>query len=355
MHIVLDANVLIADPWIKSQRLRVLFDYAAKTRSRLILLETVEQEVAAHVQRQLVAAADGIASALRQAERLGLAGAPTVDAPAMARDTLAAWGAAFRRAFNPLVADRVPTDPAILTEVVRRAAYRLPPVRPNGRETRDTILWLALVAFLKGRRFAEPCAFISQNTEDFAAADGLSLRPDIAPDLVGVRGAFTYYPSVDAFLKEHAEPIRHVTQTWVLERIDLGRVRAAIEERLTRTASPERLVRVVDQDYRDWYEPFSIDEVTEASVTLEDVYVYEFEPELIEVFLDFVAEVEVDAECQLMSGRGLMRPSDDDREGPGDPRLYRSLTCAGELRVSFAAQIRGETLHLGDIEDIERM
>ena len=355
MHIVLDANVLIADPWLKSQRLRVLLDYAAKTRSRLILLETVEREVAAHVQRQFVAAADAIASSLRQAERVGLAGVPAVDAPAMVRDTLAAWEAAFRRALNRSVADRVPTEPAIMPELVRRAAYRLPPVRPNGRETRDTILWLALVAFLKGRRSHEWCAFISQNTEDFAAADGVSLRSDLVPDLVGVPGTFTYYPSVDAFLKEHAEPIRHVTHEWVLERLDLARIRAAIDERLIRTVSPERFVRVVNQDYHDWYEPVSIDVATKASVTLDDVYVYEFEPEFIEVFLDFAAEVEVDAECHLVSGRGLMRAPDDDRDGFGDPRLYRSLTCAGELRVSFAAQIRGEVLHLGDIEDLERL
>lgn len=181
MLVAVDANVLLADPWLRSQRTGALFRYIEQAQSRLLLLEAVEQEVIAHMRRALAEAAGGVETAVRQAVRAGLRGLPTVDVPELGRQSYAAWEVEFWRVLHTGVVTRVPVDPGILPELVRGAAHRVPPVRANGRETRDAILWLALVRHLRTQEPPAPCAWISANTDDFAATDRRSLRPDLRP------------------------------------------------------------------------------------------------------------------------------------------------------------------------------
>jgi hypothetical protein len=350
MDVVLDSNILIADPWVRSNRLRSLLEYLAKTRANLLLLDPVEQEVRANAQRMLAEGVKGVESAIRNAERLGVCGVPAFRASESLAASTVAWETAFKLAMRSSVVTRVALEPGILSEVVRRAASRLPPVRANGRETRDAIIWLGLIQYLRDRKWPNPTAFISGNTEDFAGPDGTCLRPDLLSDLEGVRASFEYFPSIEAFLQRYAEPISHITDEWIKARLEMKVVTGLVVDRLTRTLSPERFFHVSDSDDRDYYEPQYVDQVFDPTIELSDIYVWEVESDAIDVFLDFFVEVEADIECRLTRAPTFRRGVDED-----EFRWQRTLSCVGELKVSVAAKIRGDILTLGEIEDIEAL
>ena len=51
MYVIPDSSVLIADRWLRGQRTRVLLNFVGRTRSRIVLLPSVESEVSAHMRR----------------------------------------------------------------------------------------------------------------------------------------------------------------------------------------------------------------------------------------------------------------------------------------------------------------
>lgn len=350
MLVAVDANVLIADPWLRSQRTGALFRYVEQTRSRLLLLEAVEQEVAAHMRRALADAAGGVESAVRQATRAGVHGLPAVNAAELGRRSYEAWEAEFRRAPHPGVATRVPLDPTILPEVVRRAAHRVATVRANGRETRDAILWLALVRHLRSRRPPTACVWISANTDDFAAADRRSLRPDLQPDLEGLPARFDYFPSVDAFLQTHAQPITHITVEWVQERLNAAEAHALIADAVRRVGQLGRHLRVVNEAWYGEFEPITAEEITEVAATLDDVHVWDVADDLADVFLNFDVQVSANAQCRATAPDTW--PQQRSRGFYGERRFYETLPCHAAYRVSVAAEIQGGALRLSGVEHV---
>lgn len=346
MDVILDSNIYIADPWLRSLRTRSLIEYLAKTRGILVLPEVVEHEVRAHVRRTFTNVASMLEASARNAERAGLSPLPVIKGDEIADQSFQKWEQTVHEALPRTVLKAVPLPSGILPEVVRRAAYRLPPVRANGKETRDTMLWLSITDYLKSRNSSAPVAFISLNTEDFASSDGLSLRPELALDLADWKGAFEYFPSVEGFLRSYAEPIGHINEAWVRERVDMNEVSALITHRLEHSISPDRWFRISSSEYRDDYEPREVVCVFEPDISLYNLYVWEVESDVVQVLLDFGVNVEADCECRLTRGGSRWR------EDPEDWSLNRTLTCGAELMVSVAATIRSDTLTLDDIEEI---
>jgi hypothetical protein len=354
MYVVPDSNILIADPWLRSQRSRVLFNYLARTRSRLVLLPSVESEVIAHFRRLFAEQAGSVEAALRQAARHELEGLPPFGAEEIADRTFAKWRQRLSETLASVTVDRPALNTAILAEALRRATDRIPPCDQSGKELRDTIVWLSLLDHCRTMPAAAEIAFLSLNTKDFASPDGVALRPELADDVLQLGRPLSFYPSLDAFNKAHADRVGYLTIDWVRESLGGRKTIEVLVENHLRAVDSDVYLRIGSREYEDYYEPRETVDVHTIGVVLLDVFVWMTLKNDLELGIEFEADVEADVECTLVRPP----PGYGYREYDGDldeefPRT-KTITCYGELRGVVAARIvDDEAIDVIDLEELE--
>jgi hypothetical protein len=348
MHVAVDANILIADPWLRSQRIRVLLDYLTKTESQLWLLAVVEMEVAAHVRRQVTASANAIAAALSSARRHEVAPLPEFSANDTVEATLERW----RNRLDEVTSDvvyRVDLDSSALPEALRRACERIAPCGEDRSELRDAIIWLNLLRHAETLDSTQRLAFISANTKDFAAEDRHSLRPELVADLAVAKIGLIYFSSLDDFIREYADPFLKITKEWLAEHLDLHEVEELIKNELDSFGSS---FRPSSAEYREYYEPIGYPFIHNVYVTIEGYYVWEFEQGQTEIQVSCYALVEADITCERVArpfSRGWEAIDIEDDYTP-----IRTLTCFTELMVSVIAQVDAGEITSICVEEIAR-
>jgi hypothetical protein len=355
MYVVLDSSAFIADPWLRGQRARVLLNYLARTRSHLVLLPSVESELSAHLRRLFAQEAASVDGALRQAARHELIGLPDFAATEVAERSYANWCRAFSGSIAAAHIDRPPLSVGILPEALRRATERIPPCDASGKELRDTIIWLSLLDFCQGLPATAEVAFVSLNTKDFASADGLTLRPELADDVAQLGRPFAFFPSLDAFNKAHADRVAYLTIDWVLEHLGGTRAIEELVDSHLRVVEPDAYLRISSSEYEEYYRPSETADVLSVNVVLNDEFVWKTSPNQLELGLEFAADVEADVECTLVRrpSRYWHRTYDDDFDE--DFPHSKTLTCYGELAGVVAARIvDDEVMDVVDLEELER-
>ena len=292
MDVILDTNVYIADPYLKGGKFAALFDYLEKTRSRLILPSAVRVEVAEVLRRQMNEARLEAESATRKLARLGVS-LPPIDLNLEIDKAMAAWTRDFELA-TYRYRKALDIKPDITDEAVRRATARVAPCG-KGNEIRDALIWLAFVDHLKTQQTAMDAAFITFHTKDFADGIPPALHPELQRDLdnAGVRGRF--YSSLDAFLKDHAAPIEHITAQWVRERTNYPEITARMQAELESMD-----VSFFDPPDDIGYLPTGRFEISNTAVEITDVYVWEYETGEMRLFVTFSATVDAIIECEDM-------------------------------------------------------
>lgn len=355
MYVIPDSSILIADPWLRGQRARVLFNYLARTRSHLVLLPSVESEVSAHVRRLLTQQATAVENALRQASRHELDGLPHFVAADVAERSFAKWRCTFAESLSAVHVERPPLNGTILPEALRRATERIPPCDQSGKELRDTIIWLSLLDYCRTLSTSAEVAFLSLNTKDFASVDGAGLRPELANDVLQLARALSFFPSLDSFNKVHADRVAYLNVEWVRENLGGTRIIEELVGNYLRTVEPDAYLRISSSEYDDYYQPRETADVHSIEVVLNDVYVWKAFPNDLELGIEFAVDVEADVECTLVArpSRYWHRTYDDDfdEEFP----YSKTLTCYGELSGVAAARIvDDEILDIIDLEELER-
>jgi hypothetical protein len=343
VDVILDANVFISDLWLHSQRMRFFLDYLAKTGSHVWILEPVWGEVSAYARRHFREPLSTIESALALGKRRSILGLPEIASDAILDQTFRAWEEQIERAVEGR-AVRLPLIDHVLAEAFRRATERIPPCSVEGGQMRDAVIWLTALEHLRDRSPLAEVAFISNNTRDFAAADKVSLRDELQADLAGRGVKLAYYPSLENFLKLHAEPIRHVTLEWIQRRIDKSRLTELVEEYLR--VRVDRFFRPAPRYLgRDRYEPFSDAEpfIFPFEVQIDSFFVWRFAEDSIEVGLMCSAAVEADIECRRSHPVYVFDP---DRDYETD-----ILTCVAEVGLHFAADVEGDALLIRALDD----
>jgi predicted DNA-binding protein len=311
----------------------ILLDYAQRTESRIVLSGLVQEELLAHKIRQL----EGQWDAYVRSAGLVRTFVPSTPVPPEKPD--------FEKIGNEQVAtlrkklrspDILPVTEAQMREAVRRAVRRVPPCTERGEEIRDAILW-AQVAEIVRKDKTGPVAFISANTRQFAAKDG-SLLPVLAEEVRPSR--LVYYPSLDAFAKQHATAIEFITREWLEARIPDDQVFQKAESRLERIArraagSRAGYVSEIIEEY--WIE-------------LDDFYVYEMEDGTLRVQAYWTATLEV--------------PGDDVDYGYGFNPVtgkhefhhmfeYESESKEVEVVITVEAIVRDRNMESWDVIDAE--
>jgi hypothetical protein len=353
MDVALDSNILIADLWQNSQSFRFLMDYIEKTNSSILIPSVVDAEVKAHFKRKLEDFVRDIDTAMRHAERAGVKKIPDLDTTTIVNATQESWDVVYEKIFKKAHARVIQLDKSIVEKAVERAAYRQPPYKENGDGMRDAIIWLQVLDYCKERKINEPVAFISLNTHDFASQDKVTLRTELKKDVEDCGIKLFYYASLESFLKEQATPISHITAEWLAERIDLAEITTKIKEHYTmgwQSRWQYGKFKIYKAEYRDYYQiDDQITDINVYDVQLEGFIVWQFDDDHIELSLEFYAHLEGVAEAELMS----FPPSQDyyDRE---ELWTRRELDCYADLLYHFAAEVKGERVEIGDIEDVNQ-
>ena len=157
--------------------------------------------------------------------------------------------------------ERPALDELILPEVVRRSTERVPPCDHAGKEVRDTIIWLSLLSYCRSLPADAEVAFLTLNTKDFASADGTDLRIELAHDVAQLTQAVTFFPSLDAFNKVHAERVAYLTVEWIREKLGGTLGIAELVDAYVRAVDADAFFRIGSSEYEDYYQPGEVADV----------------------------------------------------------------------------------------------
>ena len=360
MDIALDTNILIKDLWLRSQTMRLLFDYIERTDSRFLISEVVIQEADAYFKRQVSQDLLAIDSAIHNAKRHLLIGIPEIDYQQIHETTYTNWQKRFDTLSQKGTGEVYQADSGLLAEAVKRSVQRIPPCKESGEGMRDAVIWLSFLAYCKERLksyHGYHVAFISENTRDFANSSRNEFLPQLQNDVEKINVTIDYYSSLESFIDVHVKPISHVTMEWVKQRVDLQQVSTIIEHNLTKDRySSERApdyFTISDDQEKQLYTPTGTPNVYQIDPTLEGIKLFEFDDAHIEASLEFYVYAEADIDCQFADqiNRYSYFESAIDETGHVNKR---SLVCITDLRVFISAIIKGDKIEILEIEDISR-
>jgi len=351
MYVIVDTNILVADPWLRGQKFRVLAEFLEKTNGKLVVLETVELELKSVFRRQLRTYAGSLYKAQSDARSIGIVSAQDlIDVDHAVELTFGQWDKHPSAMFRQYRIRREPLDSSILRDVISRTADRIAPAAENGKESRDVIIWLSLlrlVASLPGKEIA----FISNNTKDFADSSGKDFREPLRRDLAAHGASVRYYPRLEDFNQEHASPIAHITVDWVKARLPTGDVAALVTEYLKVHAEPRyfRLTRGAD---RDAYQAVAVNAQYVPEIQLDSVNVWTDSSGRHELALGFSVLQLAELECELVHPP-LVATSDEERDYLRE-KWPGSRDLEGELdgTVFISAFAEGDAFSIGGVENL---
>lgn len=336
MDVVVDTNVLVTDPWFEGQKMRALFNFLERTRSRMLVHDLVEQELRAVVARGWAEAAKGVVKAERQAKRVRLH-VPPANLDSARAATEQAWEEAYQRTERFRTAIKL--NNGLLPEVLRRATQRIPPCARKGEEFRDAVLWLGMIDYF-GDGATDRVAFISGNTKDFCGPSETELAPELLSDANAISLSVQFYSSLDDFLRDQAEPIAYLTADWVRGRISLEEIQDKIEAHLGDARADEF---DLEPAYEPW-KPRGAPRIRQVVVEFNDLYIWRYSETDVFLFLGFRAHVAATIFCEL-DPRGL--PWHFIRED--------DIGAHADFQIEISAAVRGDEIELIDVESAERV
>ena len=296
MLICLDTNIFFQDKWLRGHRFRRLLEYMNRSKSKLTILEPVEIELRALMLKHFVTVVAELNTAKQKAWEAGI----SVLAPVGDGLTDAVFEHWHRQWWTQLSyhgAVRQPL-PDVTREMVRRAAERVPPASPSGRETRDVVVWLCFLELLRAYPTEDAC-FITLNTSDFALPDKKSLREELRYDVSDHVGAVMYYASLDSFLQDHAQRIAHLTADWVSARVRESEVKDLILPLLPQHLDPVDFAIDDEAAFADAYSLVNLTATLDLLILWNDVSAWPAGGDTIDIMIHVTLHVRSAGECVL--------------------------------------------------------
>ncbi|WP_310414274.1 PIN domain-containing protein [Chamaesiphon sp. OTE_8_metabat_110] len=207
MNIVLDTNIIVADPWLRGNTFKILLENFERVGHSLFTPIIVIDE-ATNIYRKNLSDTlekyknniDLISKSIRQnlddsqididIEKL------TQEYNIYLHQELKCNRQSSRYIFYPDVSHH---------QVVERALKRRKPFSEKGRGYQDALIWYGILSTIETYDIEnEPIAFISQNTSDFAGCDN-QLHIDLVRDLIERSlepDCVIFYPSLKLFVED---------------------------------------------------------------------------------------------------------------------------------------------------------
>jgi hypothetical protein len=204
MDVILDSNSYVGvlknqgPGFLSSNAFVELFAYLRRTNSKLIIPDTVFQEVMKQYQDLLAGSIRTTINSWRTLRRDSMEGIGPIETP----DAEIQQVLFKRRLLHPTkyVESKVLDDysPVPIKEVSDRGVLRIKPASESGEELRDVIIWFLSLDYAKKR--GEPVAFVSSD-KAFKAPDG-TLHPQLITDLKnhGIE-LLHFHPEIQDFIK----------------------------------------------------------------------------------------------------------------------------------------------------------
>ncbi len=328
--------------------MRSLLDYVTKTRSYIVLHEVVELEVKANHKRTFAAAARKVQSAIKDVEKHRLVGLPRFDVERVSEDTFTEWERHFHDILGPNMVYRVLSSGNHHEEAVRRAIERVAPCTGKGEGIRDAIIWLDLLEECRYPSKLGAVAFVSGNFSDFAGPDKVTLHPQLAQDLKNYEAEVTYYSSLQRFVRDHAEPVVHITREWLMKRIYFDAIEWRLHNEMAYGAYQSSF-RATGSPYADYYVPTGRPDIKSVKAHLKDFYVWPFDDKRTEITISVRAHVQADIECERVDAPPMSSYGEDHYEEVSQYRT-RTLPCYADLELEVVADVEGDEILIRENE-----
>jgi hypothetical protein len=336
MLIILDTNVLIADPTLSSGPSVILLDYVHRTQSDIAVSSLVFDEFLAWRHRWLESqwhayfrAANGLKGVL-----------PPDMVPSEKPDLRAAAERDANKVFTRLGvrhSDLLAVSESHLREAMRRAVNRVAPCTERGEETRDAVVWQQ-VRDQVNEHTNQAVAFVSHNTKQFADGAG-QLLPALKEELRSDR--FAYYSSLDEFAKQQAAHIEFVTEDWLTDHVSGDEITEAAVDQI-RDLGWHAIRRRLDGE-------FELERVR-GGLDLDEFYVYVMEDQSLRVEMSWYGQFTFEGEEEDDYRYGYDGTGEYGYSSGGD-----RATADVAVRVRVTGTIRAKALvewHVTDVTSI---
>lgn len=293
MDIIIDTNILRQDHLLRSSKFQVILDYLEKTNSHLIIPTVVKDEMIAIFRRHLTELFNQAKNMAAKMDRWCYDDTPRTDIYLDVEKEVSTYKSFLDNLMHGGGALELPHRDEFLGEVIRRLVNRVKPASEKGEEFRDIVIWLSMKQFL--RESKREVAFISQDTNHFAAKDSKELHPDLTTELSAEDLHLKYFCSLDDFIQQNSRKVEFITKEWIennISRADIERVSSRVIE-----SSERSWQRYTERKGLDWTGYIGF--VGFTFVELNDFYVYELSEDNFYLHASYYGEVEVELELEL--------------------------------------------------------
>jgi hypothetical protein len=209
MDVILDTNVLYADPAFKRNQFAELFAYLRRTKSRMVIPTLVRDELEERYRERLKDAVNTASRAWSHVKQLTI---HDYEDPSYVDIDLEV-GLLVDRLRKPsegvdesLFLDLTAID---IKEVAMRGIKRKRPASSKGEELRDVMIWLLVLYHAKQNN--GEVAFLSNDGGFRESEDSDGLHPDLEAELVAAKLDVSFHRDIAKFVTTHSLQSRILT------------------------------------------------------------------------------------------------------------------------------------------------
>lgn len=227
MNIVLDSNIFISDFIMKSPNWDALIDFVKRTDSQIIIPQVIIDEVDAAYKRTKEEYIDSYKKLIAKFSRIGL---DITSHPL--RSNFDKYSDFIKK---QLKIDIYPYQNDSLPELCTRVIERKKPAKKDGKDFRDTIIWLSLKS-LCATNSHKQIVFISENISDFGGENKL-LHPNLQKECDEEKIHVEYYTSINSFLSKFSPTAKKIqntyTKKWIENNLDYDEIETQLKDILS--------------------------------------------------------------------------------------------------------------------------
>jgi predicted nucleic acid-binding protein len=254
VDIILDANIILADPAFGSPQFVEMLAYLRRTGSRLVVPTIVVEEVLERYRERLLGhinAARSKWTELRKTAMSEMEDFPAVDLEknvSLVRQKLEKPSAGVE---SLIYSDVSTIDVA---EVARRGIKRKRPASAKGEELRDVILWFVVLQY--ARQTKRAVAFMSDDSGFRVSKEAAELHPDLRTEIDNEGLSLKFYREIASFVREHALKQQPISQEWVSKHVSTEKLAEEICQRLRELVTWANVVKaeIVALDFAEGVE-----------------------------------------------------------------------------------------------------